>query len=142
MSGKYRNQSRMRRSRNKPVFYLILVTAFLLAHCGATILSTASTFNSLAELNAAVVSVPLLLVLFEPFSTTNRGDITTDSDMQCSTQCKELLTLCNGAAALPLPKSSRITCGRAQGDKEWMKMYVFSQCHAALQVLANACSCH
>jgi hypothetical protein len=132
----------MRRSQIKPAFYLILVTAFLSAHCSATIISTASTFKSLAELNAAVVSVPLLLVLFEPFTTRDRGEITPDSDIQCSTKCKDLLALCNGAAALPLPKSSRITCGHAQGDKEWMKMYVFSQCHPTLQEFANACSCH
>jgi hypothetical protein len=133
----------MQRSLNESAFYLIFVTSFVLAHCSATILHAASTFKSLAELNAAVVSAPLLLVLFEPFSSRNRGAIATNPDIQCSAKCEELLSLCNGAAALPLPKRSRITCGHAQGDKEWMKMYGFLPFYAAFKkVIAIALTCH
>jgi hypothetical protein len=114
----------MLRFWNAFVLYLIHVIVLTVARSGPNIPTATTVLKSLAELNAAVASVPLLLVLFEPYpARISFGTI--HSEIECSTKCEELLSLCNRAAALQLPKRSRITCGHAQGDREWMKMCVF-----------------
>lgn len=83
--------------------------------------TVASSLRSLADLNAAVSRAPLLLVLFDPFSQKSSDNTSPPPALECSNTCQMLLSLCQGAAALPLPQRSRITCGLAQGDKQWMK---------------------
>ena len=101
-------------------FIILLVVAqiFAAAPTGSNVL------KSLVDLNAAVVSAPLLLVLFDPFSPKSSGIASTSTDIECSAGCRKLLSLCEGAAVLQLPQRSRITCALAQGDREWMKMCV------------------
>jgi hypothetical protein len=86
--------------------------------------AAASILQSLADLNAAIVGSPLLLVLFDQFSQGSIGGGSDSPVTECSTTCQKLLLLCEGAAALPLPQRSRITCGLAQGQREWMKVCV------------------
>jgi hypothetical protein len=98
--------------------------------------------TSLSDLNAAVVSASLLLVLFDPFSQKGSGATSASSDTECSTDCQKLLSLCEGAAALPLPQRSRIACGHARGGREWMKMWVFLPYQCRLLAIAAFLTCH
>jgi hypothetical protein len=107
--------------RSSSAAFIWLMFALILAAQGASpALLNAAILKSFADLDAAAQSSPLLLVLFDPFSPRSSSDSHLPG-IQCSTKCRELLLLCEGAAALRLPKRSRITCGLAQGDREWMK---------------------
>ena len=106
-------------------FSLLCASVFVAAQATLRARTDASPLRSLADLNAAAVSSPLLLVHFDPFSSSMIGGSPSPS-LACSAKCQELLSLCEGAASLPLPKRSRITCGRAQGDGDWIKGCVFA----------------
>ena len=106
-------------------FSLLCASVFVAAQATLRARTDASPLRSLADLNAAAVSSPLLLVHFDPVSS-RISDASSTPSVACSAKCQELLSLCEGAASLPLPKRSRITCGRAQGDGDWIKGCVFA----------------
>lgn len=107
-----------------PTLCLISLLMVVAVHSSAPAPTAASILHSLADLNAAIVGSPLLLVVFDQFSPSSSGGGSASPVTECSTACQKLLMLCEGAAALPLPQRSRITCGRAQGEREWMKVCV------------------
>jgi hypothetical protein len=123
-------------------FCLISALLLVAAQRSAPTPRDAFILTSLSDLNTAVVSAPLLLVLFDPFSQRSSGATSASPFTECSADCQKLLSLCEGAAALPLPQRSRIACGHAQGDREWMKMCVFQLCHCRLLALAAQLTCY